>query len=94
MLIPLSSDFLVTKWASKECESCDELYKMQMAWCGCSLFNTGKMFEGKESGNGLVEEERELSKSSTNKVLGYIPRQLLPFTFYGLQWNFLYMFER
>ena len=28
--IPLSSDFLVTKWASKECELCDELYKMQL----------------------------------------------------------------
>ena len=31
MFVPLSSDFLVTKWASKECELCDELYKMQMA---------------------------------------------------------------
>lgn len=27
------------------------------------------MFEGKELGNGLVEEERELSKSSTNKQM-------------------------
>uniref|UniRef100_A0A7N2L3J4 Uncharacterized protein n=1 Tax=Quercus lobata TaxID=97700 RepID=A0A7N2L3J4_QUELO len=34
------------------------------------------MFEGKELGNGLVEEERELSKSSTNKISISITSQL------------------